>query len=146
VKPTSAAFWLALVLLAAGCDQLGNPPQYATPPTSWKDARGHLVTSTRSFKNETTIRRLVSEGMDGFNYSDPSIGPSQALTLVVVVAHALGPRRQARRGKVELVTRFELPGRRAIQRTWSAPPTERKWSAAFALPAPPVKAVTVVAP
>ena len=104
------------------------------------------MTSTRSFKNETTIRRLVSEGMDGFNYSDPSIGPSQALTLVVVVAHALGPRRQARRGKVELVTRFELPGRRAIQRTWTAPPTERKWSAAFALPAPPVKAVTVVAP
>jgi hypothetical protein len=137
---------LALVLLSSGCEQLGNPPQYATAPTSWKDGRGHLVTSTRSFKNETTIRRLVSEGMDGFDYSDPSIGPSQALTVVMVVPRAWRPSRAARGARIELVTRFELPGGRNIARTWSAPPIERKWSAAFALPAPPVKAITAVAP
>ena len=132
-----------LAVLSGACDQLGNPPQYATAPTPWKDARGHLITTTRSFKNEKTIRRIVAEGMGGLDYSDPSIGPSQALTLVEVVPRAFRPTRP---GSVGLVTRFELPGRRAIDRSWRAPSSKRRWTAAFALPEPPVKAVTAVAP
>ena len=143
MKRTSLALASILVFSSGACDQLGNPPQYATAPTPWKDARGHLVTTTRSFKNEKTIRRIVSEGMDQLDYSDPSIGPSQTLTLVHVVPRAV---RRSRRGNVELVTRFELRGRRVLDRAWQVSASKRTWSAAFALPEPPIKAVTAVAP
>jgi hypothetical protein len=132
-----------LTLLACACEQLGNPPQYATAPTPWKDARGHLVTTTRSFKNEKTIRRIVAEGMDELDYSDPSIGPSQTLTLVQVIPRAFRPTRAA---SIDLVTRFELRGSRVLNRAWRAPSSKRKWSAAFALPEPPINAITAVAP
>ena len=132
-----------MVLVLAGCEQLGNPQQFATGPTSWKDARGQLITTTRSFKNESTIRRLVSEGMDHLDYSDPSIGPSQALTIVVVVPRRL---RMPRPSEVTLVTTFRLPDRGPLTRRWTAPASANKWSAAFALPQPPVQAVTAVAP
>jgi hypothetical protein len=131
------------VLLVAGCDQLGNPQQFATGPTSWKDQYGHVITTTRSFKSESTIRRVVAEGLKGLDYADPSIGPSQVLTIVVVVPRAL---RIPRRPEVRLATTFKLAGRRPITRQWNAPATSNKWSAAFALPEPPVGAITVVAP
>lgn len=143
MKRTSLALVSVLALLSGGCEQLGNPPQYATGPTPWKDGHGHLVTTTRSFKNENTIRRIIAEGMGKLDYSDPSIGPSQALTLVEVVPRAFRP---ARSGNVDLVTRFELRGRRVLNRSWRAPSSKRRWSAAFALPEPPIKAVTAVAP
>ena len=142
MRPAEAACLLLVAWLAAGCDQLGNPPQFATPPTEWRDANGHLVTTTRSFKNEKTIRRLVSDGIEDLDDSDPSIGPSQTLTIVVVVPRSF---RASRRGEVPLVTRFELP-QRTVERRWKVVPENRKWSAAFALPAPPDKAVTAVAP
>ena len=142
-RPSARWACAAAVLLVAGCDQLGNPKQFATGPTRWKDAQGQLTTTTRSFNNENTIRRLVSEGMEDFDYADPSIGPSQALTIVVVVPHTL---RASRRREVKLVTTFKLRGRAAIVRKWTAPMSSRKWSAAFALPEPPVGAVTSVAP
>ena len=129
--------------LALGCDQLGNPEQYATAPTPWKDQYGHLVTTTRSFTDTKTIRRLVSEGMEGFDYADPSIGPNEALTVVVVVPRSL---RSMRPSRVPLVTIFKVEGRAPIQRRWTAPSSERKWTAAFALPTPPSGAVTSVAP
>lgn len=134
---------LCVTSCLAACDQLGNPQQYATGPTSWNDEYGHLVTSTRSFRNEKTIRRLVSEGLDDLDYADPSIGPSETLTLVFVV-----PRRiRVRHGSnVPLATIFKLPERPPIVRRWAAPASSRHWSAAFALPEPPVSAVTSVAP
>jgi hypothetical protein len=134
---------LLLALWAGGCDQLGNPKQFATGPTRWKDQHGHLVTTTRSFKDEKTIRRLLAEGIENLDYTDPSIGPSEALTVVVVVPQAF---RRPRRGKVKLVTIFKLADRAPITRRWSAPVEAHKWSAAFALPQPPLDAVTSVAP
>ena len=142
MRRLEAALGLLAIGALCGCDQLGNPPQYATPPTEWRDANGHLVTTTRSFRNEKTIRRLVSEGMGDVDYAEPSIGPSQTLTVVVVVPRSF---RASRRGEVPLVTRFELP-KRTIERRWKVVPENRKWSAAFALPAPPEKAVTAVVP
>lgn len=137
--------WVAVLALLglASCDQLGNPEQYVTGPTAWKDSRGHLVTTTRSFKDEKTIRRLLSEGMDDLDYTDPSIGPSQTLTLVFVA-----PQKnvRTRRRKLELVTIFKLSGRAPVMRRWSASTRSPQWSAAFALPAPPIDAITTVAP
>ena len=141
-RPSLLGFVVA-VSLVLGCEQLGNPEQYATAPTPWKDQYGHLVTTTRSFTDTKTIRRLVSESMEGLDYADPSIGPNEALTVVVVVPRAL---RSMGPGRVPLVTIFKLEGRAPIQRRWSAPRSERKWSAAFALPTPPNGAVTSVAP
>lgn len=136
--------WLfAVWWLLVGCDQLGNPQQFATGPTSWKDQRGHLVTTTRSFRNEKTIQRLVSEGLGDLDYADPAIGPSQTLTFVSVVPRRLS---QTRRRGVRLVTIFKVPDRAPIARRWSAPASSRHWNAAFALPAPPTGAVTSVAP
>jgi hypothetical protein len=130
--------------LLGGCEQLGNPPQFATGPTEWKnDEYGHLVTTTRSFRNEKTIRRLVSEGLEDLDHADPSIGPSQTLTLVSVVPHRL---RRQRRREVKLVTIFKLTDQAPIVRRWSAPPSSRRWNAAFALPEPPSGAATSVAP
>jgi hypothetical protein len=143
VRQTSAAWCFAVAFATVGCDQLGNPPQYATPPTPWKDANGHLVTTSRSFKNANTIRRLVSEGIQDFDYADPAIGPSQTLTIVVVVPRAIRP---TPRPRVRLVTRFELENRTAITRKWTAPPRQDRWNAAFALPEPPTKVVTAVVP
>ncbi len=134
---------LAALLLLGGCDQLGNPKQFSTGPTPWKNQHGQLVTSTRSFRNENTIRRLVSEGMEHLDYTDPSIGPSQTLTIVVVEPRALRPMRGHR---VKLATIFKLSGRPPITREWDAPASSRRWSAAFALPAPPEGAITSVAP
>jgi hypothetical protein len=143
VSRPSAVLVGAIALLLAGCDQLGNPQQYATAPTPWRGQHGHVVTTTRSFKNEATIRRIVSEGMEDLDYADPSIGPSQTLTIVIVVPRTL---RLTRRPTVKLVTTFRLQDRQPISRTWQAPSAGNKWSAAFALPEPPTGAVTVVAP
>lgn len=129
----------------AGCDQLGNPQQYATGPTPWKDRHGDLVTTTRSFRNEKTIRRIVAEGLDDLDYADPSIGPSETLTIVVVVPRAILPRYGGSQ-EVNLVTIFKLKGRTPITRRWTARAASRKWSAAFALPEPPVDAISSVAP
>ena len=134
---------LAFVGLLLGCEQLGNPDQYATGPTAWADQYGDLVTTTRSFRNEKTIRRLVSEGLKDLDYVDPSIGPSETLTLVFVA-----PRRiRVQHGPtLSLVTILKLPDRAPMVRRWAAPATSRHWTAAFALPVPPVSAVTSLVP
>lgn len=143
VSRRSATAALLTLVLLMGCDQLGNPKQFTTGPTAWKDENGHLVTTTRSFKDEKTIRRLVSEGMEDLDYADPSIGPSQTLSIVIVAARGL---RVPRRNRVRLVTIFKLEGRPPIIRKWTASAASRRWSAAFALPDPPLSAVTSVAP
>ena len=134
---------VALALSLGACNQLGNPEQFATGPTSWKDQRGHLVTTTRSFKDEKTIRRLLSEGIEGLDYADPSIGPAETLTVVVVVPRSLRP---IRGPGLQLVTTFRLTDRPPMTRRWSVQSDARRWSAAFALPEPPLSAVSAVAP
>jgi hypothetical protein len=129
--------------LLVGCDQLGNPQQFATGPTASNGELGHLVTTTRSFRDEKSIQRIVSEGLDGLDHADPSIGPSQTLTLVSVVHRRLRP---TRRPKVKLVTAFKFSDQAPIVRRWSAPASSHRWNAAFAMPKPPVAAVTSVAP
>ena len=143
MRPLRVAVAFFLAASTGGCDQLGNPKQFATGPTPWKDQYGHLVTTTRSFKDEKTIRRLLSEELEGLDYADPSIGPSQTLTVVMVVPRSLRP---ARRGELRLVTIFKMSGRRPITRRWKGRPGARRWSAAFALPEPPLDAVSSVAP
>ena len=139
----SALAFVAAATLCTSCDQLGNPPQFATGPTPWRDDYGDLVTTTRSFNNESTVRRLVSEGMDHLDYADPAIGPSQTLTIVVVVPRALRPPRGRR---IRLVTVFKIEGRSPVARNWTVAASSEKWTAAFALPEPPDAAVTSVAP
>jgi hypothetical protein len=143
VSRLNRAWVIGVLWLLGGCDQLGNPQQFATPPTTWDDEHGRVVTTTRSFRNEKTIRRLVSAGLDDFDYADPSIGPSQTLTLVSVVPRRL---RSTRRAEVHLITTFKLSEQAPIVRRWSAPASSRRWDAAFALPEPPSRAVTSVAP
>jgi hypothetical protein len=130
-------------MLVAGCEQLGNPKQFTTGPTTWKDQHGHLVTTTRSFRDEKTIRRVLDEGIESLDHVDPSIGPDEALTIVVVRPRALRPTRHR---QLRLVTIFKLENRRPITRKWTVPASGRKWTAAFALPAPPQDAVSSVAP
>jgi len=143
VSRPDRAWAVGVLCLLVGCEQLGNPPQFATGPTELEDERGHLVTTTRSFRNQNTIQRLVAEGLGDLDHADASIGPSQTLTLVSVVPHRLD--RKSRR-KVKLVTIFKLPDRAPIVRRWSAPASSRHWSAAFALPEPPAGAATSVVP
>jgi len=143
VSRPDGAWVIGVLCLLVGCEQLGNPPQFATAPTQWDDEQGHLETTTRSFRNEKTIQRLVAEGLGDLDHADPSIGPSQTLTLVSVVVHEL---RRKRRREIELVTIFKLADPAPIVRRWSAPPSSRHWHAAFALPEPPSGAVTSVAP
>lgn len=130
--------------LICGCDQLGNPEQLTTGPTLWKSNKHELVTTTHSFRNPTTIRRLVADGLGNLDYSDPSIAPEQTLTFVTVVA----PRRlrSIRLGPMKLVTVFEIAGQRPIARHWNVAQGSQQWTAAFALPAPPSAAITSVAP
>ncbi len=134
---------MGALFLLGGCDQLGNPPQFATPPTDWTDRNGQFVTTTRSFRDEKTILRLAAEGLAAFDYTDSSIGPSQTLTLVSVEPRSL---KMTGRPRVTLVTTFRLRSGAPLARRWSAPASSRSWSAAFALPEPPVGAVTSVAP
>jgi hypothetical protein len=144
IRPESRT-WISvsLVFLLLGCQQLGNPEQYATGPTSWVDQYGELVTTTRSFRSEKTIRRLVSEGLQDLDYADPSIGPSETLTLVFVAARRI----RVRHGStLTLVTLLKLPGRPPLVRKWSVSAGSRRWTAAFALPDPPVSAVTSLGP
>ena len=145
MKPPRARWFFVVVALSlVGCDQLGNPPQLTTGPTAWTlDAGGRIVTTTRSFKDEKTIRRLEAESLGELDYADPSIGPSQTLTLVSAVPHRLPA---IRRRKVSLVTIFKLPDRSPISRRWTAPASSRRWNAAFALPSPPIGAVTTLVP
>jgi len=129
--------------LLGGCDQLGNPPQFATAPTEWKDGNGRVVTTSRSFRDEKTIGRLAAEGFGELDHADPSIGPSQTLTIVSVVPHSL---RVTGSPRVTLVTTFKLSTGAPLTRRWSAPASSRRWNAAFAMPEPPQGAVTSVAP
>ncbi len=133
----------AVFSLVLGCDQLGNPEQLTTGPTLWKSSHHELVTTTHSFRNPKTIQRLVSDGLGELDYSDPSIGPDQTLTFVMVAPRRLRPLRP---GPMTLMTYFEIPGQRSIARRWNAPGGPRQWVAAFALPAPPSAAITSVAP
>jgi hypothetical protein len=141
-RPSCACFIGALCLLV-GCDQLGNPPQFATAPTQWTDGNGLVVTTTRSFRDAKTIRRLAAEGLDALDYADSSIGPSQTLTLVSVQPRSL---RVTGRPRVALLTTFRLSTGASLTRRWSAPASSSRWSAAFALPEPPEGAVTSVVP
>jgi hypothetical protein len=143
VSPPSYALVIGLLSALVACDQLGNPPQFATGPTTWDDEHGHIVTTTRSFRNEKTIRRLVSEGLGDLDHADPSIGPAQTLTLVSAVPRRLTP---TRRRELELVTIFKFPDRAPLVRRWNARASSRHWGAAFATPEPPIGAVTSVAP
>jgi hypothetical protein len=143
VSRPNRAWLIGVLCLLSGCQQLGNPPQFATGPTRWRDEHGQLVTTTRSFRNEKTIQRLVADGLGDLDHADASIGPSQTLTLVSVVARRL---RRNRGREVNLVTTFKLTNRAPIVRRWSAPASSRRWNAAFALPEPPAGAVTSVAP
>jgi hypothetical protein len=102
-----------------------------------------MVTTTRSFRNENTIRRLVSEGLGGLDYADPAIGPKETLTLVSVT-HL--PVRQTSLGSLKLVTIFKVGDQPPIVRRWAASTRTRHWNAAFAMPEPPSAAVTSVAP
>jgi len=143
VKRLSGLHVLVALVAVCGCDQLGNPPQYATGPSPWEDGRGHLITTTRSFRNESTIRRLATEDLSELDHVDPSVGPSQTLTLVSVVPRRL----RARAGPtIVLVTIFELEGQAPVVRRWSVSVSAQRWQGAFALPAPPKAAVTSVAP
>ena len=137
------AWVIGALCLLAGCDQLGNPPQFATGPTKWSAPHGRLITTTRSFRNEKTVRRLVSEGLSHLDHTDASFGPSQTLTFVSVVHDGLS-RKQRR--TVELITTFKLANHAPVVRRWSVPTSSRHWNAAFALPEPPSVAVTSVAP
>ena len=145
MRPTRAHWLLPVIaLVLAGCDQLGNPPQLTTGPTAWSpDFGGRIVTTTRSFKDEKTIRRLEAESLRDLDHTDPSIGPSETLTLVFAVPQRL---RVIRDRKVALVTIINLPNRPPITRRWTAPTSSRRWSAAFALPAPPIGAITTLEP
>ena len=143
VNRPSCAWVIGALCLLAGCDQLGNPPQFATAPTTWDGPHGRLDTTTRSFRNEKTIRRLVSEGLSDLDYTDASIGPSQTLTFVSVVHRRLSLKSQR---SVELITTFKLANHAPVVRRWSVPTSSRQWNAAFALPEPPSGAVTSVAP
>ena len=134
---------LGALSLLLGCDQLGNPEQLTTGPTVWKSNHHELVTTTHSFRNPKTVQRLVADGLDDLDYSDPSIGPDQTLTFVTVQPRRL---RAIRPGPMTLVTLFEIGGPRPIARQWNAPQGSRHWAAAFALPAPPSAAITSVAP
>lgn len=136
--------WLITVLcLLVACDQLGNPPQFATGPTEWQGGAGRVVTTTRSFQDDKTIRRFASEGLSELDYADASIGPSQTLTIVSVVPRSL---RVTRNAQVTLITTFKMANQEPIARTWSAPASARRWNAAFAVPEPPLGAITYVAP
>ena len=139
----NGAWLISAFFLIVGCDQLGNPPQFATDSTRWTDGNGLVETTTRSFRDEKTIRRLAAEGFDELDYADASIGPSQTLTLVSVTPRSLGV---TGRPRVTLVTTFRLSDGKRLTRRWSAPASSSRWSAAFALPEPPEVAVTSVVP
>jgi len=143
VSRPSGAWLIAAICLLGACDQLGNPPQFATGPTEWKDGRGHLDTTTRSFRDEKTIRRLTSERLGELDHADASISPSQTLTVVSVVPRTL---RTPRGPGLTLVTTFEFRNHAPLRRQWSAPASSRHWNAAFAVPEPPLRAFTSVGP
>lgn len=134
---------LGSVCLVVACNQLGNPPQFATGPTEWSDANGRLVTTTRSFRDEKTIRRLASEGLGDLDHSDAAISPSQTLTIVSVVPRKL---RMTGRPTLTLVTTFKLENQALVSRRWVVPASGRRWTGAFALPEPPLGAATSVEP
>ena len=81
VSRLSGLALVALVTLAS-CDELGNPRQLTTGPTLWTSNNHELVTTTRSFRDPNTIRRLAADGFDDLDYADPSIGPEEAVTMM----------------------------------------------------------------
>lgn len=139
----SSAWLIGLLFFLVACEQLGNPPQFATGPTVWQGGAGSVVTTTRSFQDDKTIRRFASEGMSKLDYADASFGPSQTLTIVSVQ-----PRTLMVTGSptVTLLTTFKMPKHEPITRKWIAPASSRRWNAAFAIPEPPEGAITYVAP
>jgi hypothetical protein len=143
VSRPSCAWLISAFVLLVGCEQLGNPRQFATEPTQWTDGSGLVVTTTRSFRDEKTIRRLAAGALNELDYADSSIGPSQTLTLVSVEPRSL---KVTGRPRVTLLTTFRWSNGKPLTRRWSAPASSSRWSAAFALPEPPEVAVTSVVP
>lgn len=135
--------WLGVAVLLLACEALGNPPQQITPPAVWSRGRASITTTTQSFSNAKTIKRLVREGLGDLTYADDAVGPGQTLTLVTAVPSWRQRRRQT---PARLVTVFEMANGRKVERRWSGPPHDREWRAAFALPDAPRTAITVLAP
>ena len=129
------------MFLLSACDALGNPRQHVTGPTVWNPDGARIVTTSQSFTNPDRIGRLISEGLGHLDHSDPSVGPTQTLTIVTAV-----PEIRQRRGKHSLLTTFELSNGNQIKRRWSAPAHQREWRGAFALPRPPKDVITAVVP
>lgn len=134
--------WL-LLLLCVACDALGNPPQRVTPPEIWVEGDEKVTTTSQSFSDSATIQRLLDEGLGELDYVDPTLRDTETLTLVTAVP---GLRERWRRVPAELVTLFEFANGRKIERRWWGEPGKQKWKAAFALPEPPKRAVTALAP
>ena len=132
-----------MAALVLACEAMGNPPQQVTPPAVWTHDRASITTTTQSFSNARTIKRLVREGLGDLTYADDAVGPGQTLTLVTAVPSWKQRRRQT---PARLVTVFEMADGRSVERRWSGPPHEREWRAAFALSDAPRAAITALAP
>lgn len=138
-----SAIGVLLLSSCLACDALGNPPQRVTPPEVWVEGNDKITTTSQSFSDSPTIERLLHEGLGDLDYVDRAVRDAKTLTFVTAVP---GLRERRRRNPQELVTLFEFANGRKIERRWWVQPGRQKWKAAFALPEPPKRAVTALAP
>lgn len=134
---------VAATLLAAGCDELGNPVDQGgpTPPLVWESPIANLTTRTETVpaaRAEELIAR-VPEGQL-FHVGHPT--PGGYATLVTVTPQW---KRQPMTPVVPLATELRLRDGAVVQTPWSAEVRAPTWHALLAPRSPPVAGATAFA-
>lgn len=138
--PSSAARLLviALVVMGGGCEELGNPS--AGVGSRLRDEVAVTITWVRTGSPEDAalLARRVPEGR--LHHADRTAPAGGAVALVMVEATLSSPGPEVRR----VTTSFLLRDGQRLQRSWAVPSSEARWYGLFALPEPPLRAVTRV--
>jgi hypothetical protein len=131
----------SVILLASGCDQLGNPPRrFRTPEVA--AVVGPFTLSTRT---ETVPAARATELMRRIEGRPHHIdeGTSAYVTLVVV---EIAPRGVALPSQISLATDFASADGQTMRRVWTAPGAARPFVAVFRSAAVPAAAQTTRGP
>ena len=132
------------VIVATGCDKLGNPPRrYATQPTVSRAFGMELVTQTDSVSSYRAQALLAAyPGRTVLGEARPR--ESDTIATLVQISPAT-PRGERVRGRVAVTTTFRFANGASLARTFYPDLDGVPWLALFYLPQPPASAVTTFA-
>lgn len=138
-----AAWVLALILVAFGCDALGNPPaaRRTTDWSEWRSRYAETMTRAQSVPAEEWEALFALVPRNRLHHIDRVARRDRVVTLVTVRPSWF---RQTAPAMVTLVTEFVLTSGEAVRRSWAVPAGEPTWFGLFEVEGPARTAITAI--